>query len=76
MEFPFGEVGFKVSFDQAPSLAAEEQVYYSDFLAATLDVRKQIRKATDLGTAVPYGDRGCGSRRAGTVRDSYGSTMA
>lgn len=28
---------------------AEEQVYYSDFLAATLDVRKQIRKATAVG---------------------------
>ena len=49
MEFPFSEVVFKVSFDQVQKKMAEEQVYYSDFLAATLDVRKQIRKATAVG---------------------------
>lgn len=33
-------------------LIAKEQVYYSDFLAATLDVRKQIRKAAATAVSI------------------------
>lgn len=38
-------------------ILAKEQVYYSDFLAATLDVRKQIRKAAvSIHTRGPAGN--------------------
>ena len=47
---------------------AEEQVYYSDFLAATLDVRKQIRKA--------FFPTVSGTKSSDVGRESYGGSTA
>lgn len=54
----------------------DEQVYYSDFLAATLDVRKQIRKEAVLSAFHRLDADGSGSISPDDLRKVIGECRA
>ncbi|CAJ1330655.1 unnamed protein product, partial [Effrenium voratum] len=53
----------------------DEQVYYSDFLAATMDVRKQIRQEAVLSAFNRLDADGSGSISAEDLRKVIGETF-